>query len=381
MSEKTRICAERLFRGGLAEENAPLIAASSDSGIVANRADARLALLEGVMRELPLRSAILSQPAEPYRTIIDFLSGGHSRGTISGDDAGALFRNLPVIGEFTEEAVISVLRRRRGAVMPGAGVIAAGRSSPAEALDVFYSICFGCFVKFFSDCLRLSRKGNLAGERRSAFLRAESFIEHPEMNFPALFRGPFQTEGEALAAIEEAGRLTVRYRLVESSYGNVSYRCGPKLLISRTGIPLDELRGAIESCSLEGGDCRTAASRELPAHRRIVLETGSRAVLHGHPKFSVVLSMDHANVLAGNGSKSAVPGRIEDVPVVAGKPGGGPDGLHLTVPPALKGNRGVIVFGHGVFTAGKEDFNEAFRNMLEIELMCMEKYFKEIGFM
>lgn len=379
MTEKIRIYADRLSRGGLAEENSTLIAAASASGIVMSRKDSRTALLEAVMRELPLLSVVLAQPAEPYRTILDFLSGEPGlQGAIPGDSRGVLFRSLPIMGESTEDAAISVLRRRRGAVVPGLGIIAAGRSDPDEALDVFYSICFGCFVKFFSDCLRISRNGRLGRDRSAAFFRAKSFIDNPETDFPALARGPFQTGEEARAAIEEAGRLTVRYRLVDSSYGNASYRCGGRLLISRTGIPLDELHGAIETCPLEEDDCPPQASRELPAHRRIVLETGNRAVLHGHPKFSVVLSLDHEALLAGIGGGAAEAEAIEDVPVVAGKPGGGPSGLHLTVPPALKKRRGVIVYGHGVFTAGKEDFNEAFRNMLEIERMCVDKYFNEI---
>ncbi|MDD5232853.1 MAG: class II aldolase/adducin family protein [Syntrophales bacterium] len=375
ITEIIRLCAERLFRGGLTEENAPLIALSADSGIVLDGEGAGKTILEDVMRELQLRSIILSQPAEPYRSIIDFLSAeAGAQGAIWGDRRGVLFRSLPVI-EKTAEAALSVLRRRRGAVVSGLGIMAAGRSGSEEAFDVYYSICFGCFVRFFSECLRLGRNGSLGRERMTAFSRAVSFLDPQHMRFPDLARGPFQTEEEAKIAIEEAGRNTVRYRLVDSSYGNISYRLGGKLLISRTGIPLDELRGAIETCPLGEETCLTPASRELPAHRRIVLETENRAVLHGHPKFSVVLSLDHDSVLAGKGGVAA---RIDDVPVVAGKPGEGPDGLHLTVPPALNENRGVIVYGHGVFTAGREDFNEAFRNMLEIERMCRDKYFHEI---
>ena len=48
------------------------------------------------------------------------------------------------------------------------------------------------------------------------------------------------------------------------------------------------------------------------------------------------------------------------------------------MPKAIKGKRGVIVYGHGLFTAGKKDFNEAFKNLLEIEKECQKEYFERI---
>jgi len=44
----------------------------------------------------------------------------------------------------------------------------------------------------------------------------------------------------------------------------------------------------------------------------------------------------------------------------------------------MSGNRGVIVYGHGLFTVGKHDFNEALETMVETELMCKDWYFGEI---
>jgi ribulose-5-phosphate 4-epimerase/fuculose-1-phosphate aldolase len=47
-----------------------------------------------------------------------------------------------------------------------------------------------------------------------------------------------------------------------------------------------------------------------------------------------------------------------------------------SVPAAMK-QRGVcIVYGHGIFAAGEQDFRDAFLKMAEVENKCREKYFR-----
>lgn len=67
---------------------------------------------------------------------------------------------------------------------------------------------------------------------------------------------------------------------------------------------------------------------------------------------------------------------INGIPIVPGEVGTGPFGLCNTVPPALKINDGVIVYGHGVFTTGTDDFNSPFAKILEIERMCKKEYMR-----
>ena len=69
---------------------------------------------------------------------------------------------------------------------------------------------------------------------------------------------------------------------------------------------------------------------------------------------------------------------INDIPIVPGEVGKGPYGLFKTVPEAIKNNRGVIVYGHGVFTTGKIDFTEAFKNLYKIENECIKEYFNRV---
>jgi ribulose-5-phosphate 4-epimerase/fuculose-1-phosphate aldolase len=198
-----------------------------------------------------------------------------------------------------------------------------------------------------------------------------------------LMKGPFKTEEQIHAAMEEAGRLMVDCRLVDSNFGNISYFSDPVLYISRKGGALDELRGGIVSVPLGGlSTPPETASTEFPAHREIVLSTGNRAVLHGHPKFSVILSMDceKEDCEGRDSCHSRCPEKrlIGDVPVVAGEAGDGPFGLCHTVPPALQDHPGVIVYGHGLFTTGRDDFNEAFQRLVQIENTCRKEYFQRV---
>jgi ribulose-5-phosphate 4-epimerase/fuculose-1-phosphate aldolase len=61
------------------------------------------------------------------------------------------------------------------------------------------------------------------------------------------------------------------------------------------------------------------------------------------------------------------------VPIVAGETGAG--GLARSVPLALKESGVCIVYGHGIFSAGEKDFQDAFIKMVDVENRCREEYF------
>jgi ribulose-5-phosphate 4-epimerase/fuculose-1-phosphate aldolase len=171
---------------------------------------------------------------------------------------------------------------------------------------------------------------------------------------------------------------------VDSNFGNISYLFNNMLYISQTGSFLDELEGRIAGCSLDkSSPAPETASSELPAHLQLVRDTGSRAILHGHPKFSVILSMDcDMKDCNHRGKCHLVCPRDRDacgIPVVPGEIGGGPHGLCHTVPDAIKKTSGVIVYGHGVFTADPEDFNGALQRLIDIENHCRIEYFKRVS--
>ncbi|HML62979.1 MAG TPA: class II aldolase/adducin family protein, partial [Solidesulfovibrio sp.] len=202
---------------------------------------------------------------------------------------------------------------------------------------------------------------------------------------PPLARGPFPDREAALAAMAEAGRATVALGLVDSVFGNISYNLDGVLAISQTGSALDALEGAIDCCPLDGSSCAgLTASSELSAHAALVARDPRRAILHGHPKFAVILSMDCA-------ARRDCPRRdschvdcdrarfVDDIPIVPGEVGCGPRGLVHTMPPALVGRRGVVVLGHGVFTMGRDDYNEALGDLCAVETLCRARYFQALG--
>jgi ribulose-5-phosphate 4-epimerase/fuculose-1-phosphate aldolase len=242
-------------------------------------------------------------------------------------------------------------------------------------------------VKFFSEYLGRIRDGRPSPDMRSAMARVLSGLDDlPPLpaRAPALARGPFTGAAPARAAMAAAGRRTVRGGRVGSAFGNVSCLVGDVLHISRTGAALDELQGQIEACPLDNSSCAAlTASSEFPAHARIVTETPARVVLHGHPKFSVILSMDCEAKDCPDRGRCHVACRearfLGDAPIVPGEVGSGPRGLARTLPPALAGRRAAVVYGPGVFAVDPTDFNAAFAAMLELERACRDRVLARVA--
>jgi ribulose-5-phosphate 4-epimerase/fuculose-1-phosphate aldolase len=240
-------------------------------------------------------------------------------------------------------------------------------------------------VKFHLDYLRDARAGRLNADQRKVFDLAAAMPNVLPEQPPAMMRGPFTRDEDVLEAIWQAGRLTVQCRMVDSFFGNVSCLKGQTLFITQTGSSLDELPGRIDACPMDGSSCAgLTASSELKAHREIILRSGCAAVLHGHPKFSVILSMDcpKANCPQEGECHIKCPEvrSVCGVPVVPGEVGAGRWGLATTLPPVFaSGHRAGIVYGHGLFTTGALDFSDAFATMLTVERACRDEYFRRVS--
>jgi ribulose-5-phosphate 4-epimerase/fuculose-1-phosphate aldolase len=378
--------AAKLVRAGLTETGGALIGLRGAQTLWSREGEA-CAALETVMAAIDKQAILFAEPAEPYRTIIEYLAET-SGGVIEPRDfeTRIFLHDLPVLQEFEPQAVAAALKRRRSVVIAGRGVVTFGKTGPDAAFVIYSSVCFACFVKFFSDTLYHVRRNSVDHRRRSVLKKVMERLDPPSATAGTLMNGPFSVEGRILSAMEEAGRLMVDCRLVDSSFGNISYFADPVLYISRKGGALDELHGRIVPVSLADPAAPTErASTEFPAHRDIVLATGRRAVLHGHPKFAVILSMDcEKDDCEGRDSchiRCPQERFVCDIPVVAGEAGAGPFGLCHTVPPAMRDHRGVIVYGHGLFTAGKHDFNEAFERLAAIENACRREYIRRVNYL
>jgi len=124
------------------------------------------------------------------------------------------------------------------------------------------------------------------------------------------------------------------------------------------------------------------SSSEFSAHRGVYELTDKKTILHGHPKYSVIMSMLCDKMDCENRGKCHLKcsaGRmIDDIPVIPGEVGTGPTGISRTLPPAMSG-RGAIVFGHGLFTSGKDDFTDGYKNLVDIEKMCFSRYMEKVN--
>lgn len=382
MKEQIDRITERIINAGLASAGNILFCLNK-RGIYGKLNCYDTDILIHVLEDLDRDVLLVCTPSEPYRTMINYLADTSAGFIYPGDyETRHFLSDIPVIGNFSEQEAASALRKRRGAVICGGEIVTSSRS-PETAYVTFSSICFACFVKFFSDYLRCIRKGAVDDKFETAFISAcNSLDPMPEFD-RSLMKGPFLSENDVLAAIEEAGKLVVQSRLVDSRFGNISFLKDRILYISRTGSFLDGLNGSIDAVNLELPDAvPPTVSSEFPVHREIVVTTGRHAVLHGHPKFSVILSMDcEVRDCKSQGSCQIMcpyERSVAGIPVVPGESGTGQYGLCHNLPPEMKQGSAVIVYGHGVFTAGADDFNEAFSVLLSTEKNCRSEYFRRL---
>lgn len=390
--------ADKLIAAGLAskqEGHLPLVGGLDDE-LIWSRDSPLVDIMAAVFDGLHINSLVVLRPIEPYQTIIAFLAR-NANALIEPKDCETrtFLHDLPVAFEFTATAVIDALKRNKSIIIASGGdghdrgpaIVAHGTVSPEQGFVVASSVCFACFVKFFVDYLDALQSGNITQAYHDAFDRVVMHIRQAKSDTPELLLAPYSDEEAVYKAIAQAGRKTVDDHLVDSYFGNISYRWNDTLYISQTGSSLDELEGCVDPVPLDGTtSAGITASSELSAHLQIIASTSSRAILHGHPKFSVIMSMDcppeekaQCEFVGQCHIKCPKPRFVEDVPIVPGEVGTGPTGLCHTLPPALEKHNAAIVYGHGLFATGRSDFNEAFRRMVEVEGICRRKYFAKVA--
>ncbi|MFH0896192.1 MAG: class II aldolase/adducin family protein [Bacteroidota bacterium] len=362
-----------------------------DADIVWSREGTEIPVLKEVLQALPINSILYSQPAEPYRSLINFLAN-HScdeENVIRPEDTETrtFLHDIPVVDSLDAKQIIEKLKKRKTVIIKNHGLISFGIVSPEQAFITYSSVCFSCFVKFFVDYyFKKLTKQPISEEEQSILQQAIQMYGNFISSFSntPTFKGPFMESETIIRAMAEAGRLTIASRMVDSFFGNISYKSDDTLFISQTGSSMDELEGYIDPCPTDNSaTIAITASSEYTAHKSIYALCDSKAILHGHPKFSVILSMMCEKTDCETKGKCHIHCKekrmIEDIQVVPGEVGTGPTGLSNTLPPALKDHRGVIVYGHGLFTKGKVDFNDAFATLVDVERMCYEKYLEIIN--
>ncbi len=400
MERLIRKYAEKLIRAKLGEESGPSqpLVGGLDDVLVWNREAPECDVLEKVFQKMSMNSLVFLRPAEPYKTVIRHLAEQalDSGGRILPRDCETrtFLHDLPVIDTFSPEAIIEILKQRKSVIISCAGeeeigpaVVAHGSVSPEQGFVTVSSVCFAAFVAFFSDYLEALQTKQVQPAHHAVFDRVLPFLEPSRPLSCEWISFPFADEKTVYSAIVQAGKAVVEHGLVDSYFGNVSYLWQNTLYISQTGSSLDELEHCIDPVPLDfSTSAGLTASSELSAHLETVSRTGCRAILHGHPRFCVILSMDcdparKAVCAFRDQCHLRCPDKrfAGTTPIVPGEVGTGPTGLCHTLPAALETVDNAIVYGHGLFATAQQDFSQAFSVLLSVEQACQARYLEKVS--
>jgi ribulose-5-phosphate 4-epimerase/fuculose-1-phosphate aldolase len=334
----------------------------------------------GVLERLNALSLVAAAPSLPFADLlIKRADTGSSCIEPQDTETRTFLHDIPFIrsSELSAnpaEQIAPLLGNRKGVIVEGLGVFASGGVTVEQAYINYSSVFHSTFVKYLQDILQA---GFLFPEEGAEVERFLSEWLHPLTDEGLTFHGgPLESPGEILAEIAKVGHYTVERGLVDSFFGNISCRTDRLIYISQTAASLDALAGCIDPVPFDNSSTvGITASSELAAHRRIFETSDARVILHGHPKFAVIMSMlcEQKDCAVADCWRDCPHVRfLGGTPVVAGEIGAG--GLAKRVPPVIAGPGKAIVYGHGVFTIGRKGFAEAFRAMVEVENWCRSEY-------
>jgi ribulose-5-phosphate 4-epimerase/fuculose-1-phosphate aldolase len=357
-----------------------------DDRVVTNREDEWLPVFTRVFAGLNVTSLLFAKLALPFA---DFLISREEpqadRLVPQDNEARTFFHDVPFVrsrewkGKNPDELarmIVRCLKERKAMLIEDLGAVASGGVTVEQSFIAFSTIFHTTFVKYLLDVL--DHGFLLPGEQEAFEQFSTEWLRPLDAADLQFSQGPITDQAAIFRELWRVGKYTVEKGLVDSFFGNISYFDNRTIYISQTASSLDELEGHVDPVPLDySTTAGLSASSELPAHRAIYSSTDNHSVLHGHPRFSVVLSMHcteegcDAEDCARNCKQSR---SICGVPIVSGEIGAG--GIARTVPPAVKQAGACIVYGHGVFSAGKTDFREAFMKLMDVEQRCREEYFR-----
>ena len=343
------------------------------------------ALAERVLSRLNCLALAAAPASLPFAELLIQRSGTAEQTIVPRDTETRTFlHDIPIVrksglGSDSAATIAVLLGNRKGIIVEGLGIFAVGALTVEQAYINWSSVFHSTYIKYLEDILEC---GFMIPGEEAAFnhFRHESLL--PLSADGLKFQpGPLLEKSVILKELAAVGRYTVQRRLVDSFFGNISYSNGDLIYISQTASSLDELPGCIDPVPFENNSTvGITASSELVAHRSIFETTGCRAILHGHPRFSVVMSMicnEKETCLTADCWKDCTKVRfLGDTPVVAGEIGAG--GIARNVPPVIGTTGSAIVYGHGVFSTGMTDFREAFQSLVDVENWCRAEYFRRL---
>jgi len=306
--------------------------------------------------------------AEPYSIITGyFLDRGGSE-IIPVDSESALYLNRIPVSEKSGNGRAALLMETGVLITSRGALLIGGKADPLLLLSI---ACFSLFVKFFHLILQRKRSGLITTGDFETLRRIQmyDFRFIPSCGIVSLPDGR-----ELPEIIAAAGRSMVSEKLVDSVFGNLSALDGNRVIITETGSFLDRLEDRLTAVPLYGAaEGEETPSSEVEVHRSIYRNSEFRFIVHGHPLFTVILSLDEA----GTGDEMRLPDGLI-IPVLEVDDSPERTALCASVPRAIAESGSVVIRGHGMFAARSGGFAPAVQHMKDTENYCREAYFRRL---
>lgn len=218
-----------------------------------------------------------------------------------------------------------MLGKRKGIMVENLGIITVGPVTLEQAYINASSLFHAVFVKYLLDLHQCGFSSENECEEFNNF--RQHWLKPLSYPDPPLRTGLLTNPKDIYNEMTRTGSETVKAHLVDSAFGNISCKSGDVIYISQTGASLDALYGCIDPVPLDNSTtCGITASSELLAHRLIYEQIGDGVILHGHPKFSIIMSMlcDNSDCTEEEcWNRCPVVRNCRDVPIVSGEIGAG----------------------------------------------------------
>lgn len=171
-----------------------------------------------------------------------------------------------------------------------------------------------------------------------------------------------------LKDFQRFGRDLFLTGLNNSHSGNLSVRCGDRIVITRRGSMLGHLENddLIETGLEINDENTTLASTEIGVHRAIYKGTSALAIVHAHPVHAIALSLleDEIHPIDSEGNYL-----LQKIPVLGAKNTIASREVEEKLPGLLKEHKIVMVRGHGSFAVGRI-MEEAYKWTSSLENVC-----------
>jgi len=168
-----------------------------------------------------------------------------------------------------------------------------------------------------------------------------------------------------------AGKELARYGVVSGASGNLSFRRGERITITRTRAFLGSLTES-DFVEVHIGEDSPIASGDLEIHQAIYRTSDERYVFHVHGTYITVLSFLQDRIEPMDTEGRALNPRVS---VVEGEYGS--EELTVKIAEEISENSTVIVRGHGVYAGGKS-WRELTARLISLEQSCKILYYHQL---